>query len=277
MSSTETPRPSHTGRNVALIVAGVIIVAVIAWLAVGVVRSAINRPGDASDTFEIDGSFDSVVLDGDLADVSVEYGDVSRSELTVHQGDARQRLELDHEVRGDTLHVSLTHVREFGMPDLWWPWFGTRSPELVLVLPAQLESRPVTLDLSTDMGDVDAVGIYADVSARSHVGDITLRGAADSLDVQTDAGEIDLDRFSTEGELAAKSAVGDVTLELEALPSELRVESEVGQVRVDLPEGRYALTVDTDIGDVELDAQNDPSAARRYEFTTNVGDISVTS
>ena len=140
MSTTETPRPSHTGRTVALIVVGVIVLAVIAWLAVGVVRAA-TRPVGASDTFEIDEPFDSVVLDGDLADVSVEYGDVSRSELTLRQGDARQRLELDHEVRGDTLHVSLTHVREFGMPELWWPWFGARSPELVLVLPAQLESR----------------------------------------------------------------------------------------------------------------------------------------
>lgn len=276
MSTTETPSPSHTGRNVALIVVGVIVLAVIAWLAVGVVRAA-TRPVGASDTFEIDGRFDSVVLDGDLADVSVEYGDVSRSELTLRQGDTRQRLEFDHEVRGETLHVSLTHVREFGMPDLWWPWFGTRSPELVLVLPAELESQPVTLDLSTDMGDVEAVGIYADVSARSHVGDISLRGAADSLDVHTDAGEIDLHRFSTDGELTAQSAVGDITLELEALPRALRVESEVGQVRVDLPEGRYALTVDTAIGDVDIDAQNDPSAARQYEFTTNVGDISVRS
>ena len=275
MSTTETPSPSHTGRNVALIVVGVIVLAVIAWLAVGVVRAA-TRPVGASDTFEIDGRFDSVVLDGDLADVSVEYGDVSRGELTLRQGDARQRLELDHEVRGDTLHVSLTHVREFGMPDLWWPWFGTRSPELVLVLPAQLESQPVALDLSTDMGDIEAVGIYADVSAGSHVGDISLRGAADSLDVHTDAGEIDLHRFSTDGELGGP-AVGDVTLQLEALPSELRVESEVGQVRVDLPQGRYALTVDTAIGDVDIDAQNDPSAAREYSFTTNVGDISVRS
>lgn len=276
MSTTETPSPSHTGRNVTLIVVGVIVLAVIAWLAVGVVRAA-TRPAGASDTFEIDGPFTSVVLDGDLADVSVEYGDVSRSELTLRQGDARQELELDHEVRGDTLHVSLTHVREFGMPELWWPWFGAHSPELVLVLPAQFESQPVTLDLSTDMGDVDAVGIYADVTARSHVGDISLRGAADSLDVHTDAGDIDLHRFSTDGELAAQSAVGDITLELEALPSDLQVESEVGQVEVDLPDGSYALTVDTEIGDVDLDAQNDPSAARQYEFTTSVGDISVSS
>jgi hypothetical protein len=269
MSTTETPRPSHTGRTVTLIVVGVIVLAVVAWLSVGVVRAA-TRPVGASDTFEIDGPFDSVVLDGDLADVSVEYGDVSRSELTLHQGDARQRLELDHEVRGDTLHVSLTH-------ELWWPWFGARSPELVLVLPAQLESQPVTLDLSTDMGDIEADGIYADVSASSHVGDISLRGAADSLDVHTDAGEIDLQRFSTDGELTAQSAVGDITLELEALPSGLRVESEVGQVEVDLPEGRYALSVDTEIGDVDLDAENDPTAALQYEFTTNVGDISVRS
>jgi len=276
MSTTETPRPSHTGRTVTLIVVGVIVLAVIAWLAVGVVRAA-TRPVGASDTFEIDGTFDSVVLDGDLADVTVEYGDVSRSELTLRQGDARQRLELDHEVRGDTLHVSLTHVREFGMPELWWPWFGARSPELVLVLPASLERDPVALDLSTDMGDVEVAGIYADVSASSHVGDISLRGAADSLDVHTDAGEIDLQRFSTGGELTAQSAVGDITLELEALPSGLRVESEVGQVEVDLPEGRYALSVDTEIGDVDLDAENDPSAALQYEFTTNVGDISVRS
>ncbi|GAA1760329.1 DUF4097 family beta strand repeat-containing protein [Agromyces humatus] len=275
MSATDTPRPSHTGRTVALIVVGVIIVAMVAWLAAGVVRTAL-RP-DASGTFEVDGRFDSVVLDGDLADVNVEYGDVARGELTLRQGDARTRLELDHEVRGDTLHVSLRHVREFGMPDLWWPWFGDRSAELVLVLPASLEREPIALDLSTDVGDIDVAGTFADVSARSHVGDVALRGTADSLDVHTDAGEIDLDRFSTEGELTARSAVGDVTLELEALPSGLRVESEVGQVHVDLPEGHYALTTDTDLGDVDVDATSDPSAARQYEFTTSVGDISVRS
>ena len=275
MSTTETPSPSRTGRTVALIVVGVIIVAMVAWLAAGVVRTA-TRP-DASGTFEIDDRFDSVVLDSDVADVSVEYGDVARGELTLRQGDSRERLELDHEVRGDTLHVSLQHVREFGMPELWWPWFGNRSPELVLVLPASLERDPVMLELSTDVGDVDAVGIFADVSARSHVGDIALHGAVDSLDVRTDAGEIDLERFSTEGELTAQSAVGDVTLELEALPSALRVETEAGEVHVDLPEGSYALTADTTLGDVDLEAQSDPSAARQYEFSTNVGDISVRS
>ncbi|MDQ2697866.1 MAG: hypothetical protein M3Y46_03650, partial [Actinomycetota bacterium] len=100
MSTTETSsRPSHTGRTVALIVVGVVVTAMIVWLAVGVVRAA-TRP-DASGTFEIEEPFDSVVLDSDLADVDIAYRDVARSELTLRQGDSRERLELDHEVRGD--------------------------------------------------------------------------------------------------------------------------------------------------------------------------------
>ena len=275
MSTTETPRPSHTGRTVALIVAGVIIAALVVWLAVGAVRT-LTRP-DASGTFEIGDRFDSVVLDGDLADVTVSYGAVERGELTLRQGDTRERLELDHEVRGETLHVSLRHVREPGMPVIWWPSLGGRSPQLVLVLPESQEDDPVALDLRTAAGDVEAGGDFGAVSVRSHVGDIELRGSADSLDVQTDAGEIDLVRFSTEGELAAHSAVGDVTLELAALPSGIRVETDLGDVEVDLPDGRYAVTTDTSLGEVDLAVAHDPSASRAYGFTTNVGDISVRS
>ena len=275
MSTTETsPRPAHTGRTIALIVVGIVITAMIVWLAAGVVRAA-TRP-DASGTFEIEEPFDSVVLDSDLADVDIAYRDVARSELTLRQGDTRERLELDHEVRGDTLHVSLRHVRELGMP-LWWPWFGDRSPQLELVLPAALEREPVALEVSTDVGDIDTTGVFAAVSLRSSVGDIELGGSAESLAVQTDAGEIGLERFSTEGELTARSGVGDVTIGLDALPSGIRVETEAGEVHVDLPQGRYALTADTSLGDVDIDADNDSSAARQYEFTTSVGDISVRS
>lgn len=275
MSTTETsPRPAHTGRTIALIVVGVVITAMIVWLAAGVVRAA-SRP-DASGTFEIEEPFDAVVLDSDLADVDIVYRDVARSELTLRQGDSRERLELDHEVRGDTLHISLRHVRELGMP-LQWPWFGDRSPQLELVLPAALEREPVALEVSTDVGDIDTAGAFADVSLRSSVGDIELGGSAESLAVHTDAGEIDLDRFSTEGELTARSGVGDVTIGLDALPSGIRVETEAGEVRVDLPQGRYALNADTSLGEIDIDADNDSSAARQYEFTTSVGDISVRS
>jgi hypothetical protein len=275
MSTTETPRPSHTGRTIALIVVGVIITAMVAWLAVGVVRT-LTRP-DASGTFEISERFDTVVLDGDVADVSVVYGNVDESELTLRQNDSRARLELDHEVRGDTLHVSLRHVREFGVPELWWPWIGDTSPQLELVMPAAFEREPVALDLRTDVGDVEADGTFGDVSARSHVGDIELAGSAESLDVKADVGGVDLTRFSTEGELTVHSAVGDVTLELEALPSGIRVETDLGEVDVNLPEGRYALTVDSSLGEVDLDADSDSSADRQYEFETNIGNISITS
>ena len=275
MSTTETSRPSHTGRTVALIVAGVVITAMVVWLAVGAVRAATRA--DASGTFEIEKTFDTVVLDSDLADVDIAYRDVVRGELILRQGDSRERLELDHQVRGDTLHVSLRHVRELGLPTLWWPWFGDRSPQLELVLPAALERESITLEVSTDVGDIDTTGAFADVSLRSSVGDIELDGSAESLAVHTDAGEIDLERFGTEGELTARSGVGDVTIGLETLPSGIRVETEAGEVHVDLPEGRYALTADTSLGEVDIDADNDSSAARRYEFITSVGDISVRS
>ncbi|WP_173922598.1 DUF4097 family beta strand repeat-containing protein [Agromyces sp. Marseille-P2726] len=275
MSTTPTPSPSHAGRTAALIVVGVLITAMLAWLAVAFVRT-LTRP-DASGTFEISERFDAVVLDGDLADVSVAYGDVESGELTLRQNDSRARLALDHEVRGDTLHVSLRHVREFGIPDLWWPWMGDRAPELQLVLPAALEREPVALDLRTDVGDVDAVGTFDDVSARSHVGDIVLVGSAASLDVTSDVGTIDLARFDTEGELTVQSAVGDVTLALESLPSGIRVETDLGEVDVNLPQGRYAITVDSALGEVDVQADSDMSASRQYRFETNIGNISVTS
>ncbi|HEX6366346.1 MAG TPA: DUF4097 family beta strand repeat-containing protein [Agromyces sp.] len=275
MSTTESPRSSYAGRTAALIVIGVIITAMVAWLAVGVVRT-LTRP-DASGTFEISERFDSVVLDGDLADVSVAYGAVDRTELTLRQNGSRARLALDHEVRGDTLHVSLQHVREFGIPDLSWLWIGDRAPELQLVLPAALEREPVAIDLRTDVGDVVAVGTFDDVSARSHVGDIELTGSAASLDVKSDVGTIDLARFDTEGELSVQSAVGDVTLALEALPSGIRVETDLGEVNVNLPQGRYAITVDSALGEVDLQADSDMSAARQYRFETNIGNITVTS
>ncbi|WP_448808138.1 DUF4097 family beta strand repeat-containing protein [Agromyces bauzanensis] len=275
MSTSATPNPSRTGRTMALIVIGAIIAAIVVWVAVGVVRT-LTRP-DASGTWELEERFDSVALDGDLADVRIAYGDVDHGELTLRQGDSLERLELDHEVRGDTLHVSLRHVREFGLPQLWLPWWsGARSPELDLVLPAALEGG-IALDVNTDVGDVRADGAFDAVEARSNVGDIELTGSAASLDVHNAVGEVEVIGFSTDGDLTAQSGVGDVTLDLESLPTRVEVETETGELTVSLPEGRYAVDADTSIGDLDLDVANDPSADRRYEFTTSIGDVSITN
>lgn len=273
MTTTAPQNPSRTGRNVALIVAGVVIAALIVWLVVGAVRAA-TRP-DASGTWEIDESFDSVVLDGDLVDVDIIYRDIDRSELTLRQGDSRARLDLDHEVRGDTLHVSLRHVREVGVPQ-WWPWLGARSPRLELALPASLEGD-VAFAVSTDVGDIRATGEFGGVTARSDVGDIELHGVAASVVVRTNTGDVDMTRFSTAGTMTAESRIGDVTIELDALPDGIDVDTDTGEVTVKLPDGRYAVSADTSIGDLELEVPNDPSAARHYDFTSGIGDISVTN
>ena len=271
MTTTAPPNRSRTGRTVALIVAGTVVVALIAWLVVGAVR-ATTRP-DASGTWEIDERFDSVVLEGDLADVDITYRDIDRSELTLRQGDSRARLDLDHEVRGDTLHVSLRHVREIGLPQ-WWPWPGARGPRLELVLPASLE-QDVALDMSTDVGDIRATGGFGGVTARSDVGDIELHGSAASVDLRTSTGDIDVTRVSTAGAMTVQSRIGDLTLALDALPDGIDVRTETGEVTVNLPEGRYDVTADTSIGDLELAVANDPSATRHYEFTSGIGDISI--
>lgn len=273
MTTTAPPNSSHTGRTAAMIIVGALIAAIIVWFAVGAVRAA-TRP-DASGTWEIAERFDSVVVDGDLADLDIAYRDVDRAELTLRHGDSSARLELDHVVRGTTLHVSLRHVREIAMPSWPWPWHDLHSPRLELVLPASLE-RDVALAVATDLGDVHVAGDFGTVSARSDIGDIELSGSAASVDVRTTAGEIDVMRLSTDGDLTAQSQIGDVTLDLSSLPDRIDVETDAGEVTVRLPEGSYAVGTEASLGDVELAVPNDPSASRRYEFATGVGDIEIT-
>ncbi|WP_136708376.1 DUF4097 family beta strand repeat-containing protein [Agromyces sp. H66] len=272
MSTTAPPNPSRAGRTVVLIIVGAVVAAIIVWLSVAAVHAA-TRP-DASGTWEIEDRFDSVVVDGDLADVDITYREVDRAELTLGQGGSGARLDLEHEVRGETLRVSLRHVREFGVFQAPWLWLGDRTPRLELVLPAALE-REVTLALSTDAGDIHATGAFGDVTARSDIGDIELRGSVASLDVRTDAGDVDATDMSIGGDLTVQSVIGDVTLELESLPSGIDVETEAGELTVRLPEGRYAVSTETSLGDLELEVPNDPSATRRYDFASRIGDITI--
>jgi hypothetical protein len=130
----------------------------------------------------------------------------------------------------------------------------------------------VSIDLSTDVGDVDATGFVLGARASADVGDITLTDCRGDVDAHTDVGDI---RVSTDGAINAKSDVGDVRITLlGGNAGDLIASTDVGDVVVDIPVDRVGhVHASTDIGRVSSSFDGMDAEIHKNKKGTLIADL----
>lgn len=267
--TTTAPAPAQpkTLRTVLLVVGSVVLVAIIGYLIIAVAATA-NR-SDASREVEFSESFDAVSVDVGVADVVVEYDDVSEATVAFRQNDARRSYQFDAELDGSTLEVRVVD-RWSGF---WLPFGNQSAPVVTITLPESLEE--LDIEVESGVGDVRLEGAFGEVDLGSGVGDLRLEGSADVADIESSVGDITARDFSVSGDLTVSSSTGDVTLALDEVPASLTVTSKVGDQTISLPKGDYRVETETGVGDLNLAIDNDSDADTLLRFESSVGDITV--
>jgi hypothetical protein len=152
------------------------------------------------------------------------------------------------------------------------PRFGSfRSSQVTLYVPTGL-----TANVNVNAGEINVEDLGAsDLTLRSNVGAILVRGTQGRLEARSDVGRIEVDGFS--GALDVRSNVGAVDLDLADLkPGEHHVRSDVGRVRVRLPYGAPIHVVTrTDVGRVRNDFPAVPSPSATLHVWASVGGVDI--
>jgi hypothetical protein len=261
--------PPSTLRRVLLTVGSIVVIGALAYLVVAVV-SAANRQ-DASRDVTIDTPFDTISITSEVADVTLQFGDVVETLVAFEQRGANRNMSFDAATAGGTLTVA---VVEHGAA----PWFFgdvSESPRLTVTIPDSLAGRALAVALETDVGDVVLDGEFGDLDVVTTAGDVRLDGSVTRVGVESTAGDVTVSGLSVLGEMSVDTTAGETDLSLTTIPSHLDITSTVGDIGVRLPSGEYRIDTSTNVGDVRIDAESDPEADTILRLETTTGDITV--
>ncbi|MET1043770.1 MAG: DUF4097 family beta strand repeat-containing protein [Microbacteriaceae bacterium] len=267
----QPPRKSHALRTTLIVIGSVLLLLLIVSITMSIV-TALTRT-DASGSYEVRDSFESVRLEVDASDIDVSFANVSEPTITFDQTDSNRAVRFEQGVRGDELLILVSSRGGF-FPFGFWPWGNGDSSTLDLVLPEELNDGSLSLDLSSAAGNMTVDGDFADVTVSLTAGNLDLAGSADVVTLDSTAGDVRVDDFAAT-EVNIDSTAGNVTVELTELPDALEFSSVAGNQQVTLPDGEYRINTDTVAGDVTIDVPSDPDAARVYSFSSVAGDIRI--
>lgn len=160
------------------------------------------------------------------------------------------------------------------------PWLDEHHDVLVLVP----QGHQLALDVTTDVGDIQADGEFTSLAARSAVGDVHLGPvtATESLAVRADVGTVEIElRDPAPAVVEVTASVGDVDLRMPPdAVSEVRVDTEVGETEIALPgTGRWEIEARTELGERRIDpgVTGAPGATTgTLTVTSELGDVLVT-
>lgn len=159
------------------------------------------------------------------------------------------------------------------------PWISD-SHDLLVIIPDSLE---IALDLSSDVGGIEADGSYSSLRASTSVGDIDLRAITSTGEVvaSTSTGSIELELGGASGDVSLDSSIGDVDLVLsEESANGIDITAETGDVSVRAPgSSLWDVDAQSDLGEVDIDRSligAGSRAAGTMTLRTSVGDILVT-
>ena len=115
----------------------------------------------------------------------------------------------------------------------------------------------VAVDIEGAAGNIMLTGPIGNATVKTAAARITGRGlGAGTLQVATDAGEVDL--------------------VFAAAPTSVQVKSTAGAITLTVPGGqKYNVTVDTTIGAQDVTVDKDPSSSHRIDVDTTVGAVTV--
>jgi hypothetical protein len=157
-----------------------------------------------------------------------------------------------------------------GSCDGRWP-FARCDTDFEILLPPG-----VTLDLTTNTGDIQASGSAA-VAARTDTGTIRLVvPGAPTVQARTDTGDVTVTGGSAGASVRAQSDTGTVSLNLAEPPSLVRAVTNTGDVTITVPGGvSYHVAAASDTGDTRVSIPEDRHSPRTVEASTDTGDVEI--
>lgn len=130
------------------------------------------------------------------------------------------------------------------------------------------------LDIRTDAGLIDIVGVFGRVDLRTSAGAITAEGSATEFSARSAVGTVRGDGFDVSGAVDLSSDVGEVVFDTGIEPGSVTARSDVGAVTLRLPDADYELDLSADLGEVRSEFDS-VTGATPVEVRSSVGAIRV--
>ena len=267
---TETPRQSPTARSGTRALAVTFSVLGGGILILGGGATAVAAVSDTVRSGQVeDGAvslpvagIERVKLDVDAGSASVAFGSGSEATLDYSSDSGAWIFER----QGDTLVVSSPSAR-FNLFD----WRRDQSAQLTL--PDELEGVDLELDLAA--GEIDAAGIFGDVTYELSAGMVEIEGSADAIagDVSAGASVVELADVQT---ARFDVAAGDINAHLTGEPpSDVRIGVSAGSLELQLPDVPYDVRTNRAAGDFVSSLEESTSSDRRVDVRVTAGDVAL--
>lgn len=194
--------------------------------------------------------FENIEIDGDVADVTVAYGDSYALDFTIYGS-------IDYGVTDGTLRITAKSRER---------WNDTMhdNTDLYITVTVPQDAALRTVDVSTDVGDIYLTDIAAEtfvfdsdvgnveltdirgkgLEARVSVGDMIMRGTIEgNVDIQTDVGDIDL---------ALRGSDADYDYEMASSLGNLKINGEKTEGEAERATGApYLVKLEASTGDID--------------------------
>lgn len=182
--------------------------------------------------------FDSIDVNTQAMEIYVTRGAGKEAEAELIVDSAIQkRFTFEAEVKSRVLQLD---VNEEDKPTIGFNKGQEGERRLNISLPDQIYDK---LTITNNFGLVEASDVKAkQVNIQIDAGAIRLDSVSGDMNLETDAGEIVVNRISLENDITAKTDAGQIEIHLKESPkaAQLELVSEVGEVNADLENVRYS-------------------------------------
>ncbi|HWM17944.1 MAG TPA: hypothetical protein VNP97_15315 [Microbacterium sp.] len=268
-----TPPPEQRPASGASRVVAIIAIVVGAVVILGAISSAVSATIAAasvhtsSRTVAVSG-VNELSVDVSVDSLRVEFGSVSEAELEVNGSAGADTWTFDRD--GDRLTVASPNW--FGG---WfsWGWFDDdRGGNAVLRLPAALAG--VDADLTLSAGElVVEDGEFGDLEIDLNAGRFDVKGSADSVAANMNAGRGDLE-IADAGSASLTVRAGTLDAELTgAQPDSVEADVSAGSLQLTVPEGEYDVTSDVSAGGFDNRIGSSAGASSTIHVKASAGQI----
>lgn len=207
---------------------------------------------------------DTIRVDVERAQFTLEYGDVSEPVLTA-EGTSQWTMKRN----GDEVVVSSSYPR---LPFIGWN--SRSSSRVVLTLPNILNRGTLNLDLAVGAGQALIDGNFNEIDLQVGAGEATIDGAMRDLNVTLGVGDVTV-RGTDVRTADLEVSVGTLAATFEgSTPQDLSIVLSLGDATITVPVDRYAVSSQ---GSVTNSLMVDSTSANRIKATASLGDIMLKS
>ncbi len=142
--------------------------------------------------------------------------------------------------------------------------------DLVIKIPSNIE----TLDIKSNVGDINIENINGEINITSNVGDTIIKNSNASYDIKTDVGDVNIQNSTLSDSSTFYSNVGDISISTIDISEakNLSVETNVGDIEISLPKGsNYEADIQEFMKDAKIESAG--TGKTKIKLITHVGNI----